>query len=127
MFKKFKYFLNKKAKLDVAKSMILSYFTYSNISYGVCNGEERGDLQKLQNNVLRSALDINNPRDISTVNLHLITNLLALEKKRKYQLLIAIYKAVYSNSIALKENVRNLRTFDRLVIQLEHPNTNKNV
>ena len=57
MFKKFKYFLNKKAKLDVAKSMILSYFTYSNIFYGVCNGEERGDLQKLQNKVLRSALD----------------------------------------------------------------------
>ena len=41
MFRKFKYFLNKKAKLDVVKAMLLSYFTYSNIFYGVCNNEER--------------------------------------------------------------------------------------
>ena len=59
------------------------------------------------------------------VNLHLNTNSLTLEKRRKYQLLVAIYKAVYSNSIALKENVRYLRMFDGLVIQLEHPNTTK--
>ena len=70
MFKKIKYFLTKKAKLDVAKAMLLSYFTYGNIFYGICNEEDRGDLQKLQNSILRSALEINNPRDISTVNLH---------------------------------------------------------
>ena len=40
MFKKFKYFLNKKAKLDVVKAMILSYFMYSNIFYEVGNIEE---------------------------------------------------------------------------------------
>ena len=125
MFKKFKYFLNKKAKLDVVKAMLLSYFTYSNIFYGVCNNEERGDLQKLQNSIIRSALEIHNPRDISTQDLHSVTNTLLLDTRRKYQLLVAMYKAVYNNNVALKENVRNLRMFDGLVVQLEHPNTTK--
>ena len=125
MYKKIKYFLNKKAKLDVAKAMLLSYFTYGNIFYGICSDEERGELQKLQNSILRSALDINNPRDISTENLHSETNTLLLDKRRKYQLVVTMYKAVYNNNVRLKENVRNLRMFDGLVIQLEHPNTTK--
>ena len=125
MFKKIKYFLTKKAKLDVVKAMLLSYFTYSNIFYGICNEEDKGDLQKLQNSILRSALDINNPREISIVNLHIETNSLLLEKRRKLQLLVAIYKAVNNNSVRLKENVRNLRMFDGLVVQLEHPNSIK--
>ena len=125
MFKKIKYFLTKKAKLDVAKAMLLSYFTYGNIFYGICNEEDRGDLQKLQNSILRSALEINNPRDISTVNLHFETNTLLLDKRRKLQLIVTIYKAVNNNSIQLKENVRNLRMFDGLVVELEHPNTTK--
>ena len=125
MFKKIKYFLTKKAKLDVAKAMLLSYFTYGNIFYGVCNDEDRGDLQKLQNNILRAALEINNPRDISIVDLHIETNTLLLDKRRKLQLIVAIFKAVNSNSIKLKENVRNLRMFDGLVVELEHPNTTK--
>ena len=123
MFKKIKYFLTKKAKLDIV--MLLSYFTYGKIFYGVCNDEDRGDLQKLQNSILRAALEINNPRDISTVNLHFETNTLLLDKRRKLQLIVAIFKAVNNNSIKLKENVRNLRMFDGLVVELEHPNTIK--
>ena len=111
--------------LDVAKAMLLSYFTYGNIFYGVYNDEDRGDLQNLQNSILRAALEINNPRDISTVNLHLETNTLLLDKRRKVQLIVFIFKAVNNNSIKLKENVRNLRIFDGLVVELEHPNTIK--
>ena len=49
-----------------------------------------------------------------------------LDKRRKYQLtIIALYKAVYSNSVRLKENVRNLRMFDGLVVHLKHPNSAK--
>ena len=125
MFRKYKQFLSKKAKLDVAKTMLLSYFTYSNIFYGVCNDEETGELQKLQNNILRSALEINNPRDISIINLHANTNTLLLDTRRNHQLLVAVYKAVKGNNIILKKNVRNLRMFDGLVVQLEHPNTTK--
>ena len=40
MFKKYRYFLNKKAKLDVVKVKLLSYFTYSNIIYEVCNCDQ---------------------------------------------------------------------------------------
>ena len=97
----------------------------SNIFYGVCNNEERGDLQKLQNSVLRSALDINNPRDMSTDNLHTLTNTLLLDKRRKLQLFVAMYKAVNNKTVSLKENVRNLRMFDGLVVQLEHPSCTK--
>ena len=96
MFKKYKYFLNKNAKLDVAKAMLLSYFTYSNILYGVCTNEERGDLQKLQNSILRSALDINNPRDISTEDLHSESNSQLLDKRQTYQIHVALYTAVRS-------------------------------
>ena len=109
--------------MDVAKAMLISYFTYGNIVYGICTGEERGDLQKLQNNILRSALKIKNPRYISTVNLHSETNTLLLDKRRELQLIIAIFKAVHNNRIKLKENVRNLRMFDGPVVQIEHPNT----
>ena len=56
--------------------------------------EDRGDLQKLQNSILRAALEINNPRDISTVNLHFETNSLLLDKRRKLQLIVAIFKTV---------------------------------
>ena len=125
MFKKYKQFLSNKAKLDVVKAMLLSYFTYSNIFHGVCNDNELGELQKLQNSILRSALEINNPRDISIVNLHDVTNTLLLDTRRNYQLLVAVYKAVNSDNIVLKKNVRNLRMFDGLVVQLEHPNTTK--
>ena len=38
--------------------------------------------------------------NISTENLHSITNTLILEKRRKFQLFVAMYKAVYSNNIA---------------------------
>ena len=125
MYKKIKQYLNQKAKLDVAKTMLLSYFTYGNIFYGICNDEERSDLQKMQNSILRSALDINNPRDISIVDLHSVTNSLLLDSRRKHQLTAAMHKGVYSKSIALKENVRNLRMFDGLVVRLEHPSTTK--
>ena len=101
MFKKIKYFLNKKAKLDVVKAMLLSYFTYSNIVYIICNEDDKGDLQKLQNNIIRSALEIHNPGDISTENLHISTNTLMLDKRRKFQLITTMYKSVYTNKIIL--------------------------
>ena len=122
MFKKYKQFLSNKAKFDVVKAMLLSYFTYGNNFYGVCNNNEMGELQ---NSILRSALEINNPRDISIVNLHDVTNTLLLDTRRNYKLLVAVYKAVNSDNIVLKKNVRNLRMFDGLVVQLEHPNTTK--
>ena len=36
-----------------------------------------------------------------------------------------MYEPVNSNTVTLKENVRNLRMFDSLVVQLEHPGTTK--
>ena len=79
----------------------------------------------MQNSVLRSAIDVYNPRDISFVNLHYATRSKLLDKRRKYQLVVAMYKAVYNNNVVLKQNVSNLRMFDGLVVQLEHPNTIK--
>ena len=92
MFKKIKPFLTNKSRLDVAKSMILSYFDYSNIFYGICTEDEKDDLQKLQNNFLRSALGINNPRDISNDDLHTDTCTLFLDKRRIMQLLVLFTK-----------------------------------
>ena len=96
--------LSDKAKLDVAKSMILSYFNYSNILYGICTDEDRGELQKLQNNIIRSALGV---------------------RRKKIQLLVCVHKAVYNGYIPLKENVWNLRMFDALVVQLYQPSCTK--
>ena len=67
-------------------------------------------------------MEIHNPRDISTQDLHSVTNTLLLDTGRKYQLLVAMYRAVYNNYVALKENVRNLRMFDGLVVQLDPSN-----
>ena len=59
------------------------------------------------------------------MNLHFETNTLLLDKRRKLQLMVTMFKAVNNNSIKLKENARNLRMFDGLVVELEHPNTTK--
>ena len=59
------------------------------------------------------------------MNLHLETNTLLLDKIRKVQLIVTIFKGVNNNSIKLKENVRNLRMFDGPVVELKHPNTIK--
>ena len=91
MYKQIQYFLNKKGKLDVAKAMLLSYFTYGNIFYGICRTKREVNCKNYR--IVFLDLDINNPRDISTENLHSETNTLLLDKRRKYQLVVAMYNS----------------------------------
>ena len=43
----------------------ISFLNYSNIFYGICNKYNRNEVLKLQNSVLRLAVNMNNPRDMS--------------------------------------------------------------
>ena len=72
----------------------------------------------MQNNIIRSGLGVNNPRNISTDDLHTNTNLMMLDRRKKFQLFVCVHKAVYNGYIPLKENVRTSRMFDALVVQL---------
>ena len=56
-----------KAALAVRKSMILSLIDYGNIFLTCITQEDKSDLQKLQNKILRRCLDIVDPMDFNIV------------------------------------------------------------
>ena len=70
--------LNIDAALSVGKSMILSLIDYENI---VLTQDDKIDLQKLQNKILRCCLNIVDPMDINTVEMHDMVNVEMIDKR----------------------------------------------
>ena len=58
------------AALSICKSMILSLIDYGNIFLTGITQEDKSDLQKLQNRILRCCLNIVDPLDINVVEMH---------------------------------------------------------
>ena len=59
-----------KVALAVGKSMILSLIDYGNIFLTCITQEDKSDLQKLQNNILRRCLGIVDPMYFNIVEMH---------------------------------------------------------
>ena len=58
------------AALAVGKSMLLSLIDYGNIFLTCLTQEDKSDLQKLQNKILRCCLNIVDPLDINVTDMH---------------------------------------------------------
>ena len=64
LFRKIRHLMTEQAALTIAKSMIIPVIDYGNAFLAGCLAADLEDLDVIQNNSLRCALNIFNPRDI---------------------------------------------------------------
>ena len=74
--------LTVQAALSVGKSMILSLIDYGNIFLTILTQEDKSDLQKVQNKVLRCCLDITDPLDMNILEMHDMVNVDLVDERR---------------------------------------------
>ena len=110
-----------KAALEVARSMILSLIYYGNIFLTGCTQEDKSDLQTPQNKILRCCLNINDPMEVHTVEMHTMLDLRLIDQRRTIQLLTLIKKKVLLGKLPLVDHERNTRNNDGLKIKLPIP------
>ena len=84
-------FLNVETRVLVYKQTVLSLCEYVSFVMTLSNKDDVDKLKKLQSRGLRVCYDIQNPRDLSTVNVHAIAKVELLQKRRMLQLLDIIY------------------------------------
>ena len=109
------------AALAVGKSMILSLIDYGNIFLTCLTHEDKSDLQKLQNKILRCCLNIVDPLDINITEMHTLTKVDPVDAQRTYNLLIMVHKGVKENRIKLLDHNVNTRYNDGYKIELIRP------
>ena len=85
------------AALAVGKSMILSLIDYGNIFLPCITQEDKSDLQKLQNKILRCCLNIVDPLDINVMEMHDLVKVNTVDCRRSYNLLTIIHNGVKGN------------------------------
>ena len=109
------------AALAVGKSMILSIIDYGNIFLTCLTQEEKADLQKLQNKILRCCLNIVDPWDINTLEMHELVKVDFVDKRRTYNLLTMIHNGVKNNKYKMLDHNINTRYNDGYKIDLIRP------
>ena len=109
------------AALAVGKSMLLSLIDYGNIFLTCLTQEDRSDLQKLQNKILRCCLSITDPLDINVTEMHNMVNVVSVDKRRAYNLLIMIHNGVKGNKFEMLDHNINTRYNDGYKIDLIRP------
>ena len=109
------------AALLVGKSMILSLIDYGNIFLTCLTLEEKSDLQKLQNKILRCCLNIVDPLEVNTMEMHELVNVDLVDKRRTYNLLTMIHNGVKSKKYKMLEHNINTRYNDGYKIDLIRP------
>ena len=109
------------AALAVGKSMILSLIDYGNIFLTGVTQQDKSDLQKLQNKILRCCLNIVDPLDINTLEMHDLVKVESVGKRRVYNLLTIIHKGVKNNKFNMLNHNVNTRHNDGHKIDLIRP------
>ena len=79
--------------------MILSLIDYGNIFLTILTQEDKSDLQKLQNKVLRFCLDIVDPLDMDIIEMHNLVNVDLVEERRTYNLLTLTHRRVKADKL----------------------------
>ena len=74
--------------------MILSISDYGNIFFTTLTNEDRDDLQKLQNKILRCRLNIADPLDMNTLEMHNMVNVGMVNVRRTINLLTVVHSGV---------------------------------
>ena len=99
--------------------MILPFIEYAGFMLVACNVEDRGELQKCQNDALRPCLDIKLSDHVKIEEIHSKCNIVSLEQRRRIQLLLLMYKK--RKDIGLhKVFTRNTRGSKRIVFKTDH-------
>ena len=109
------------AALAVCKSMILSLIDYGNIFLTSVTQEDRSDLQKLQNKILRCCINIVDPMDVNVVDMHDLVNVEFVDKRRTYNLLTVIHSNVQNGKVDMLDHNVNTRYNDGCEIDLIKP------
>ena len=109
------------AALAVGKSMLLSLIDYGNIFLTCVTQEDRSDLQKLQNKILRCCLNIVDPLDINIIEMHSLVNVDLVDKRRAYHLLTLVHRNVKGNKFEMVDHNVNTRYNDGYKINLIRP------
>ena len=101
--------------------MILSLTDYGNIFLTILTQEDKSDLQKLQNKVLRCCLDIVDPLDMNIIAMHNLVNVDLVQERRTYNLLTMIHKRVKADKFKMLDHQANTRYNDGYKIELIRP------
>ena len=109
------------ASLAVGKSMILSLIDYGNIFLTTLTQDDKSDLQKLQNKILRCCLNIVDPLDINTLEMHNMVNVEMVDKRRTTSLLTIIHNGVNNNKFEMLNHEVQTRYNDGKKIDLIRP------
>ena len=103
------------------KQTILPLVEYADIMLYHVRKHDLEKLQRLQNKALRLCLDIINPQDISTEDLHKSVNLMTLDNRRELHLMNLMHKYREPRPW-LHENALNTRNADKKAFATEVPN-----
>ena len=115
--------LNKKASVDIVKTMICSIIDYGNMFIGSCNLQDLSDLQVLQNSALRCCYNITDPRDKHVSILHTNAYMQTVYVRRKRQQIICIWRNIQNGFITPYIPTRITRTAGGISIRLPIPRT----
>ena len=110
--RKLRYYVNEKGPLVVYKHTILPIFYYAGFMFIDCTKSDRYDLQVIQNDALRTCLNVKRRDKLSILNMHTKANLLSLEQRRTLQLLNLMFMHK-NNPVNLRPAVRNTHAADR--------------
>ena len=117
-------YINSKCALSIYKQTILPIFDYSGFLSISCNKSDRGDLQVMVNNLLRTCYNVRLLDRWSLVDMHCEASLVSLEQRRTVQLLGLMY--VYKD-FANVERIfaRNTRQGNRYNFRTENYQSGK--
>ena len=110
--RKLRYYISEKGALAIYKQTIMPMFEYSGFLLIACNKSDRHDLQIIQNDALRTCLNVKRRDKLSILNMHIKANILSLEQRRTLQLLNLMYMHK-NNPDNLRPIARNTRAADR--------------
>ena len=113
--------LTVQAALSVGKSMILSLIDYGNIFLTILTQEDKSDLQKVQNKVLRCCLDIVDLLDMNIIEMHSMVNVDLVDERRTYNLLTMTHRRVKAGKFKMLDHQANTRYNDGYKIELVRP------
>ena len=101
--RKIRKFINQESAVIIYKQTILPLLDYSGFLLNSCNVSDRGDLQILQNDALRTCYNVKRRDRMSIRQMHYDANLLSLDQRRKIQLLLLMFIHKNVQSIDLRE------------------------
>ena len=111
--------LTQHASIMLYKHTILPYLEYAGFMLVACSIEERKDLQKCQNDALRTCIKAKLTDHVRIEYLHEKCKIVSLEQRRRQQLLMLMYKKSKDYTMH-KVFPRNTRASNRIVFKTDN-------